>query len=90
MAYKRPVDRKTINETPVRSVSDHKATLMTWAENGESSHTPEQMSLLIEWRLSAQALRPEEERIVHDINPFQATISRVQSSCWMLLPAWRV
>jgi len=74
MTHKRTIDWKALLEgSAVRSIEDLKSSLLRRAERGESSHTLEQMKLLIEWRLSAQSLRPEEEALLKAINPYGTT-----------------
>lgn len=50
---------------------DLKESLMRRAWDGKSAHTPAQMMLLIQWRLSANNITTQDRAILDDINPFK-------------------
>jgi len=65
-------DDKTIEEyirskPSVQSVGDLKKSLMRRAWDGESKHTPAQMILLIQWRLSANRLTEQDKAVLDDV-----------------------
>lgn len=47
-----------------------KSRLMRRAFDGQSRHTPAEMILLIQWRLSASNIRDNHQKLLDSLNPF--------------------
>lgn len=63
-------DRAKILSRSICSRRELQESLMRRAFDGHSRHTPEQMTLLIEWRLSANNITPKDKAVLQDLNPF--------------------
>lgn len=74
MADKTPIEECISSRSAVASVKDLKKSLMRRAWDGESKHTPAQMILLIQWRLSANNITEQDRAILDDINSFKLSL----------------
>lgn len=66
-----PSEGRVNSTNPARSALwELKSRLMRRAFDGESRHTPAEMILLIQWRLSASNIAVEHRKLLDAINPF--------------------
>lgn len=70
MSDKASIEDNAESRPLVTSVKELKASLMRRAFDGQSKHTPAQMMLLIQWRLSANNITEQDRAVLDDVNSF--------------------
>jgi hypothetical protein len=71
MTDKNAIEEYIGSRPAVQSVGELKKSLMRRAWDGQSKHTPAQMILLIQWRLSANRVTEQDRAVLDDLNSFK-------------------